>query len=334
MEFLTSFPEVGSYSYVSELKSGVLNGSWKAINKETQDFYAIKSISKTAFSCPEDHTKFTAEISSMRQANNRYIAAILDFIDQPSTYHVVMQLPEGESLRDHIQNHGPLSEKCVKEFVAKIQYVLVYLVNELGMKYSILNPDNVFVDDKGHLTCFILQDGHSILSPLIDVTDYCFLPPELLSRNVCHQNSNSWSLGAMVYYALTGKIPFFGTTKEEITQAILTSHIDVGDTLPEDQKLFITRTLVKNQLMRIPLNSIFSTQFMVGIPQELPTANERRKSETAFTHKTYVSLTKTPSACSLSGFNEHPTVGMVHLSYKGAMKHSNSKNKFPGTNFG
>ena len=337
MEFLTSFPEVGPYTYVSDLTSGVLKGAWKAYNKETKDFYAIKSISKTAFTCPEDHTKFVGEVTSLRQVNNRYIAAVLDFIDDPSTYHVVLQLPEGECLRDHIQNHGPVSDKIVKEIVARLQYVLLYLANDIGMKYSILNPDNIFVDDRGNLTSFVIQNEDPILSPTIDITDTCFLPPELISRNIRHKHSNSWSMGTIVYYALTGKIPFFGEKKETIVQSILTAHLNIPAAIPEDAKVFLQRTLTKNQLMRLPLDDIFSTQFMIGIASEAPTANERRNSEVTQLHtrsSSFLSLAAKPtSSTSLSGLVEHPQ-HVVHLSYRNGIKHSNSKNKLAGANFG
>ena len=220
MEFLTTPPEVGPYSFICDLNSGVLKGAWTAINKETKDFTAIKSISKAAFTCPEDITKFVADVTAHRQINNRFIAAVLDLIDDPSTYHVVLQLPEGECLRDHIQKHGPLSDKLVKEMVSRLQYVLLYLANDIGIKYSILNPDNIFVDERGHFVSFVVQNEDPILCPIIDITDTCFLPPELITRNIRHKNSNSWSLGTIVYYALTGKIPFYAEKKESIKALI------------------------------------------------------------------------------------------------------------------
>lgn len=339
MEFLTSFPEVGSYSYVSTLTSGALRGSWKAVNKETQEFYAIKSIPKDSFTTAEQSARFSSEVGILRRANNRYIAALIDFIDDPKTYHLVTELPEGTSLRDYIEKNGPVSDKLVKELISKLQYVLLYVFNDLCLKYIILNPDVIFVDESGHLTRFILQDPDSIISPPCDYSCICFVPPEIISRKASHDNSNGWSIGVLAYYMLTGKIPFLGENMEETKKLILGSHVQYPETVPKDAKKFIYVALTKNPLMRLPVKSIFSTEFMRDVVPETPMHSERRKSAIpSETKSKYMSIKKVPSSLAMSPDGvTHPKLSAVHLSYKsniGIMKHSISKNKLSGTTLG
>jgi serine/threonine protein kinase len=329
----TSGKEVGPYSYVSTLKSGALRGSWKAINKETQEFYAIKSINKVSFTTSEQTARFSKEIGLLKRANNRYIAALIDFIDEPQTYHLVSELPEGCSLRDYIEKNGPMSDKLVKELLSKLQYVLIYISTELCLKYVIVNPDVIFVDENGNLDRFILQDEESILAPPSHFSCICFTPPELLSRQIKHVNSNSWSIGILTYYALTGKIPFLAENEEGTTKHILGSHLTYPDSFPDDTRKFIAAALTKNPLMRLPIKDIFSTEFMHGINPEVPLQAERRKS--AISRTNYMSLNKRP--ISGSPDDSHPKLSAVHLSYKsniGAMKHSSSRNKLSGTTLG
>jgi serine/threonine protein kinase len=322
------------------LTSGVLRGSWKAINKETQESFAIKSIPKDSFTTAEQSTRFSAEVGLLRRVNNRYIAALIDFIDDPKTYHLVSELPDGISLRDFIEKNGPMSDALAKELLSKLQYVLMYVSTELCIKYLVLNPDVIFVDEGGHLTLFILQEADSILSPPTHYSCLCFAPPELLSRNIRHENSNSWSIGVLTYYILTGKIPFLGENKEETTKLILGSHVEYPESLPEDAKKFIMRALTKNQLMRMPVKDIFSTEFMRDVTPELPHQTEKRRSSITIENKPkpkQISLKK-GSSLSSSQDGEAPQIKLstVHLSYKssGLMKHSNSKNKFSGATLG
>lgn len=325
MEFLTTYPEVREYSFVKELTSGALNGSWKAVNKNNQNFYAIKSILKTSFQTPEQNAKFLNEIYILKQVNNKYIASLVDLIDDSNAYHVVTELPEGVCLREYIETNGPLSEKSVKDIIAKLFYIAYYTREQLGFKYCNINAENIYVDSNGTMTKYLLGSESSISSSANNPKIIPFLAPEFLSTQKFHPNSDTWCFGCITFFSLTTRIPFLGATPEATIKAILTSHETIPDTVSEPGKQFIERCLVKNPLMRLNLNDLYSVSFLENVPMETPqTSNERRFSGTYIEDKektAHLSALSQARRCSEafasgdgpSAFAKKP---MVKVSYK------------------
>lgn len=340
MDFLTTSPEIREYSFVKELTSGTLSGSWKAVNNNNKNFYAIKSIDKSQFQTPEQNAKFLNDIYILKQVNNKYIASLIDLIDESNAYHIVYELPEGCCLREYLENNGPMTEKTIKDLISHLYYITYYTREQLGFKFCNINAENIFVDENGQLTKYVLSSENSIKELSNNPKIIPFLAPEYLSTQKFHPNSDSWCFGCIVYLCLSTRLPFLGPVPEATIKSVLSNHESVPDTASEDAKNFIERCLVKNPLMRLAIVDMFSVNFMEGVTMELPpNANERRFSGSYVEdknkggHLTAVTTNRRGSE-SFSNDNGSPgTFGkkqMVRVSYKSGfsqLKRQNSKNK-------
>ena len=330
MNSIDSVPEIGNYTYIGQPNNGCLKGMWQAINKTTNQFYVVNTVNKSDYQSVEQASKFANEIGLYKRTDNKYIAKFTDLLEDQNSYHIITELPQGICLKDYIEKRGPLSETLVRELITKLQTVLLYLQGDLGLNFVVMDPTVIFVDKNGRFSKYFLQLHDSVITTLKDDISYCFIPPEYYSRHVSHATSNSWSVGALGYYTNTGKLPFSGNTKDEFINSVLNHHVLFPGFMSADEKQFITKTLLKNQFMRLKISDFQTTPFMEKAEKEdfLPSLIERRRSLNPLTlsksMSTFSYLTNQQSTSSANNLPP-PKPQVVHLSY---MKNSTSRRRF------
>ena len=308
MEILTSFPEIGDYSYVNSIQSGCLKGSWRVVSKKTQEQFALQTIAKSSLNSSEANSRFQSQLYNMKQADNRYIAAFIELIDDPSAFHIITEIPEGKSLKDYVTEKGPMPRELVQDLIGKLIFVQKYLNSKLGVKFCEFNPNTIYVDDSGSLTRYCI----SLTLPQNDSFLAHFVPPEIFTQNKIASSSDSWSLGMIVYFCITGTLPFDCKTEQEIMKKILNEKISIPPSLPEDISLILSKTLVKNSLMRMGITDMSASEFLsTFVIEDGEMRNERRSSSNS--NPQQLSKSKSGQASkSQSDVNKH----LVHLSYK------------------
>ena len=311
MEFLTTFPEVGNYSYVSSIQTGCLKGAWRVISKETQENFALQSIAKTSLISSEANARFNAQLFNIKQADNRYVSAFIELIEDSAAFHVITEIPDGISLKDHVIGNGPLSKEKVQELIGKILFIQAYLSTKLGMKYCEFNPYTIFVDESGSLTRYCIPISRSTTDPFLALFD----PPEILIQNKVAPSSDMWSIGMIIYFCITGTLPFDCKTTAEVVKQVLNDKITFPSTLDPEIGLLLQKILVKNSFMRMTYQELSASEFLSTFSIEITEQrNERRSSTNAIlpprmgrSHNQSVNLTRSNSEA-----NKH----LIHLSYK------------------
>lgn len=320
MNIYTSLPELGQYTFLSYINSGYLSGCWKALNKKTQETFCIRSIPKAAIESPELSAKFANHINMFKLIDNKYVASLIEIIEDDKAIHIVTELPDGQSLHDYIIKNGPMHEKYIIEMIARLFYIIQYLNDKFLINFMPMTYDNIFIDDSGHLTRYIypfddfLHENNKLIMSM-------FSPPEIISSRKSHPNSMAWCLASLTYYCLLAKLPFEGNTEEELGKSILTQHADIPTTISEEAQQFLNRAFVKNPLMRCSVIDLFVTDFLKGVNMEPSSYSERRSSAQIAQTKSFMSLRKMPSFTmspsmdfnDASSFSKKPA---VKLSYK------------------
>lgn len=328
MSYLTSLPELGDYTFIGSITTGILAGCWKAFNKKSQETFCIRSIPKAAISAADQYSKFSNQLTLLKQLDNKYIATFIELIEDAKTYHIVTELPEGMSLHDYITKNGPMPEKLVIEMIARLFYIIHYI-----MHYIPLNYDNVYIDGTGHLTRYIYPVD-DFLSDQNNLGRLSFNPLEMISSKKPHINTMSWSMASVAYYAMNSKLPFSGSSEEEMTKSILSSRIEIPTSISPEAQIFFEKGFVKNPLMRSSVVDLFVTDFLKGAYLETSSTNERRCSAQIPQQKNFLPLKKLPSFSTTPSMDFNDTSAFskkagVKLSYKSnivAMKSLRSSN--------
>lgn len=128
---------------------------------------------------------------------------------------VLMPLAPGRRLA--VWREGkPVSE--VLESLAGVADAVAYL-HERGVVHRDVKPENILVDDKGHarLLDFDLAARVGDKADAALAGTIAYISPEIVQGGVPAFANDLYSLGALLYQALTGQVPFTGSAAEVIS---------------------------------------------------------------------------------------------------------------------
>jgi eukaryotic-like serine/threonine-protein kinase len=133
---------------------------------------------------------------------------------EKSRVYIVMELVDGELLRDRLRRESPLRIPTAVDIATKIADVLVYL-HEHHVIHRDLKPENVMLLPDGGVK--LMDFGIAVdttqgrltwggLSQSMGTPDY--MAPEQIKGNRGDPRTDVYSLGCILYEMLTGRVPF------------------------------------------------------------------------------------------------------------------------------
>lgn len=145
---------------------------------------------------------------------------IVRIVDQgkfdDGTVFVVSDVPAGVSLDELVGREGPLSVERIKEIVTQVGEALSE-AQKVGVIHRDVAPRNIHVDGQ-NVTIGEFGLAEAVSDKVFGSPAY--LSPEQAEGKPVDQRSNIYSLGAVIYYMLTGKPPFEGTPESLLAQHI------------------------------------------------------------------------------------------------------------------
>jgi beta-lactam-binding protein with PASTA domain/predicted Ser/Thr protein kinase len=199
----------GRYRVLSRLGSGGMADVWLAEDTHLQRRVALKVLHRRFAQDREFVERFRREAESAAGLQHPNIVSVFDRGEFEGTYYIAMQYIEGPSLKQLI-DRGLTPE----EAVAEIRQVLeaARFAHRNGIVHRDLKPQNVIVDGEGKavVTDFgIARAGVSEITQTGSVmgTPH-YLSPEQAQGFDVTAVSDLYSIGVMLYEALTGRVPF------------------------------------------------------------------------------------------------------------------------------
>ncbi len=175
--------------------------------------------------------RFRREAMAAAQIKSQHVAQVFDHGVMPDgTPYIVMELLEGEDLRQRIRRVGPLNLPKLAGIVTQTAKALAR-AHQLGIVHRDIKPDNIFLADVGgEMIVKVLDFG--IAKQMVDDglgststgsmlgTPLYMSPEQLLSSKQADARSDLWSLGVVAYKAMTGAVPFSGETLGALSVAV------------------------------------------------------------------------------------------------------------------
>lgn len=158
--------------------------------------------------------KFRREAKRIFNMRNDHIVHVVDLFDTNGTSYYVMDLIEGESLKDRVKQR-PLTEAEVRDVADQLLDALG-AVHAAGFYHLDVKPGNIMMDKKGH--CTLIDFGASKQMSAMDRTSMSasgmaytpgYAPVEQESQRT--KSIGPWTdfyaVGATLYNLLTGQTP-------------------------------------------------------------------------------------------------------------------------------
>jgi serine/threonine protein kinase len=148
---------------------------------------------------------------------------IYEINEAGDVYYIAMELLEGGSLRDLVKAAGPLDPIRACLLGAEAAETLAYS-HSIGVIHRDVKPANLMLNRAGR--CKVVDFGLARVDDPNDQSNFLgesvgtpqFIAPEILTGSYASSASDIYSLGASMWYLLTGRPPFEAATAPELLQ--------------------------------------------------------------------------------------------------------------------
>ncbi len=199
----------------ARLGSGGVGEVYLAHDSVLKRLVAIKAIRREHSQDPSFHRRLLREAERASQLNDERIARIYDVLESQSRAFLVMEYVQGETLRTRLGKPLPtdeffhLAEECLNGVAA---------AHACGLLHCDLKPENIMITSAGQVKILDfgfacpLQSDNTQSSLTTNTTPrggtLGYMAPEVLMGHPPHPGADIFSLGVILYEALTGLHPF------------------------------------------------------------------------------------------------------------------------------
>ena len=237
----------GPYSDLTEIGRGGMSVVYRATAPDGR-LVVLKLMAPHLVGNPTARRRFEQE--GRLTLNHPNIARIYRIGLHDGIPYIEMEYIAGETLSALVARRGPLSPPTVARILADVASALDY-AHSRGVIHRDIKPSNIIIRPEGHavLTDFgvaKLPDVTAYTATTARVGSVLFMSPEQAAGAYeLTPASDIYALGATIYYALTGRTPFQGSTDV----AIARQHIEQTPPHPSDIQPALPRA-VGDVLMR------------------------------------------------------------------------------------
>jgi serine/threonine protein kinase/Tfp pilus assembly protein PilF len=221
-----------------ELGRGAMGVTYRATDTSLQRKVALKIIKiDIAERSADARERFMREARAAAALRHENIATVHQFGMRLETgqYFYAMELIEGETLDDRVRRKGPLDAHTTIQIGQQVASALA-AAEKHGLVHRDLKPANLMlvspdgetsnnkkmlvkIIDFGLAKALHTQTDPKSLTHDRFVGTPAFASPEQFEHSALDVRSDIYSLGATLWFALTGKTPFAGHSTEEIHRA-------------------------------------------------------------------------------------------------------------------
>jgi len=211
--------------------------------------------------------RFEQEARAASALNHPNILTVFEFGDQDGLHFLATEYIEGKTLRDKL-NHSRLSISAALSIAEQVAFALS-AAHSAGIVHRDLKPENIMVRGDGIVKVLdfglakLTQDGDGRTDPeaatrALVRTDpgavmgtAAYMSPEQVKGKEADGRTDIWSLGAVLFEMLTGKMPFIGENSNEVIASILKTEPPLVSSLepsaPHDLEKIVGKTLRKDR---------------------------------------------------------------------------------------
>jgi len=251
----------GAFGKVFESKNPIFNNkvAMKIIDKNKIQIDDTNEIGKN------DNDYIRSEINILKKLSHPNIVRIYEFYETDNYFYLINEFCQGGQLCDYINNYI-LSENQLCVIFYQVFSGLIYL-HENNILHGDLKPENILISsveknleiNEEYAWIKIIDFGtakifHKTINKKDDIVGTLyFISPEVFSYNYdkYDEKSDIWSIGVILYKALTKKYPFIGKNENETIYYIIEKDYDDKNEMLLNYSEEL-QDLVKKLLMKDP----------------------------------------------------------------------------------
>ena len=251
----------GRYRLERRIGQGGMAEVWVALDEQLDRRVAVKWLRPNLATDPVVAERFRREAIAVAGLNHPNIVSVHDVFEHDGRQAVVMQLVEGRSLRQVLDNQKKLGPELTIHIGASVAAALD-AAHRAGFVHRDVKPGNILITEDGRvlLTDFGIAKGldgntdEDLTSDNVMMGTAKYLSPEQVRGNKLDGRADLYSLALVLYECLAGRVPFLGQSDADTALARLqrdpTDLAHLRPTLPIGLVNLIHRTLARNPAHR------------------------------------------------------------------------------------
>jgi eukaryotic-like serine/threonine-protein kinase len=257
------------YRIVRLLGEGGMGAVYEGHNTRIQRRVAIKVLHGGAGSSASAVERFEREAQAAGRIGSKHIVQVLDLGDLPGgERYMVMEYLDGVDLTRRIRSLGKMRPRELYPIAVQILEGLV-AAHDAGIIHRDLKPDNIFIVPEGEYADFVkildfgiskFQNGGEFSMTQTGVvmgTPYYMSPEQAKGSKDIDGRTDLYSLGVILYEALSGQVPFSAETFNAlILKIVLEDPRPLAEPRDDEERAF--HAIVRKAMAR-PLDVRYQT---------------------------------------------------------------------------
>jgi len=234
------------------------------INKKTGMKVAIKKIKIDTYSNPKEQEYILNEIDILQHCHHPYIIRLIDHFETGDHTYLILEYIKGGDLGEYSKKLSyNFSEEHAANIMNQIAKGIKYL-HLFGIFHKDLKPNNIMITQQDTNGIIKICDfglsqilsGNEKTKSIAGTPNY--ISPEIFMGIPHNKEVDIWALGVILYFLLSGKLPFQGKTEKEIAIKIVKEELkfdkDHWENKSQTVQDLIKSCLQKSKERRININ--------------------------------------------------------------------------------
>ena len=214
-----------------ELGRGAMGVTYKAFDTNLRSDVALKVINSQFLNSETARQRFLREARAAASLRHPNVATVFHLGNSEGGFYYAMEYVEGETVERRVQREGPLPPELALRITRQVSRALI-AADRQKLVHRDIKPSNIMLvvdEEEDHLLVKVIDFG--LAKSLVAAADQSltvsmggfvgtphFASPEQLEEKEIDIRSDIYSLGATLWFTLTGRPPFHGSMISVINQ--------------------------------------------------------------------------------------------------------------------